>query len=509
MEYNLCKKSAAAAGWLLDTVSEEPVDVDITLPDYCPDIERILKCSLVPKVYMANVSDDRLNIEGSACIRVIYIDGGKGCPRSYEHSVPFSRSFPLKDSPDRYAVYTEIKPEYINCRALSPRRLSLHGAMSLYARVAVEKPLEYCAYEGGDDLLIKSEKEEISVLSGLCSEIFGLKEDVPMNGKPAIGSVINYRLTTRMTELKAIRNKIMLNAEGRLELMYLSGADGESIECVSYAFPISHIADCEGVEDDDMIDGRLDVMSCDLSHSDDALDGSSVLCLDMKLCFSVMCWRESEIELIDDAFSASIDVQPRMSPMSFCRRRRRLRFTDIAKECVSVEGDAFARVIDVHCERIQVGGTVSGGAPLLSSKADISVLYENADGEIRHLSREIDFDYNPSVEDCDSVESASGCVESLSYRIIDEHTVELRAEINYALTVCCNVSRTAVTGVSADDDAPVRTPDSALILYYADEGEHVWDISKRFCSRPSDIIAENNLEGDTLGEDIMLLIPTV
>ena len=35
---------------LLDTVAEQLADVDLTLPDYCPDIEKILKCTLVPKI---------------------------------------------------------------------------------------------------------------------------------------------------------------------------------------------------------------------------------------------------------------------------------------------------------------------------------------------------------------------------------------------------------------------------------------------------------------------------
>lgn len=507
MEYNLTKNSVRTAGWLLDTVSEEPVDVDLTLPDYCPDIERILKCSLIPKIYMANVSGDRLNVEGGACIRVIYLDGGKGCLRSFEHIAPFSQSFPLKDSPEQCAVYVDAKPEYINCRAMSPRKLSLHGAFSLYARVAVEKPLDYYAYEG-DDLQIKSDTEQVSALGGLCSDMFSLQEEVPMNGKPPVGSLITHRLNARITELKAIHNKIMLSAEGRLELMYQPSGEDNGVECMSYSFPISHIADCEGVEDGDMIDGRLDVMTYDLTVSDDALDGSSVLNLDMKLCFNAMCWRGEEITLMADAFSTQVEAQPRISPLSFCCERKRLHFTDIAKESIKLDGDNFARVIDVHCERIQVGAAISGGAPLLTSKATINVLYENADGEMKHLTRDIDFNYNPTVDNCDSIEGATACVDSLSYRIIDECTIELRAEIDYHLTVCKNVSRSAVTAVSADDDAPKKTNDSALILYYADDGEQIWDISKRFCSRPSDILAENALEDEVLHGDMMLLIPT-
>ena len=505
MEYNLCKKSAAAVGWLLDTVAEKPVDADITLPDYCPDIDRILRCVLIPKVYMANVSGDSLNVEGNTCVRVIYLDGGKGGIRCYEHTVPFSESFPLKDSPERYAVYVDLKPEYINCRAMSPRKLSLHGAFSLYARVAAEKPLTYCGYDG-DDLQVKTHTEQISALSGICSDLFSLSEEVPMNGRPAITSVIGDRLTARITELKAIHNKIMLTGEGRLELLYVS--DQNETESLSYTFPISHIADCEGVEDGDLLDGRLDVLSSDLSHSSDALDGSSLLSVDMKLCFNALCWREEKITLTEDAFSTTIDVQPRLSPLTFCSRRRCLRFTDIAKENISIDDDTFAKIIDVGCDRIQVSAAVSGGAPLLSAKAQFSVLYDNADGETKHLSRDIDFNYNPSVDGCDSVENTAASIDSLSYRIIDEHTIELRAEIGYRMTVCDNVSRSAVTAVTADDDAPENKPDSALILYYADKGEEIWDISKRFCSRPADIMTENALEDDVLHGDVMLLIPT-
>ncbi len=506
MEYNLTKQSAAAAGWLIDTVAEEPVDVDLTLPDYCPDIERILKCTLIPKVYMANVSGDSLNIEGSACIRVTYLDGGKGRLRSYEHTVPFSHSFSLKDSPERCAVYVDAKPEYINCRALSPRKLSLHGAFSLYARVAAEKPLEYFSYDG-DDLQVRSEKAAISALSGLCCDIFSLQEDAPMNGKPAVSSVISCRLTARITELKAIRNKIMLTAEGKLELMYLSD-ESDDVQCMTYAFPLSHITDCEGVEDGDLIDGRLDVLSCDISVSDDALGGSSVVGIETKLCFNALCWRQEEITLMTDAFSTATAAQPRLSPLTFCSRRQCLKFTDIASVSLALDGDTIARVIHVRCEQLRVSAAVSGGAPLLSAKAQIVVLYENADGELKTVTRDADFDYNPSVDDCDGVESATACAESLSYRILDDRTLELRAEIGYRITVCSKVSRTAVTAVTADDDAPVREQDSALILYYADAGEQVWDISKRFCSRPEDIMAENALEDDVLHGDIMLLIPT-
>ena len=62
MEYHLNKRSVSQRRNALDTASEQSVDFDLTLPDYCPDIERILSCTLDPNIYIANVSGDLADI---------------------------------------------------------------------------------------------------------------------------------------------------------------------------------------------------------------------------------------------------------------------------------------------------------------------------------------------------------------------------------------------------------------------------------------------------------------
>ena len=86
--------------------------------------------------------------------------------------------------------------------------------------------------------------------------------------------------------------------------------------------------------------------------------------------------------------------------------------------------------------------------------------------------------------------------------------MELRAELTFRLTLCCRRSCTVLTSVTADDDAPEREKNGALILYFTDSDDSVWDISKRFCSRPQDVIAENDLQGDSIEGGMMLMIPT-
>lgn len=507
MEYHLIKKSINSVRCALDTAAEQAVDIDLTLPDYCPDVERILSCTLMPQIYMSNVSGDRLSVEGGAKVRILYLDGEKGCLRSYEYTQPFSESLPLKGSVNDCAVSVEAKPEYMNCRAISPRKLSLHGAFSLYARAEESCETPYYAYEDGDDLQVKSEQVAASSLCGLCAESFSVQEDVSVNAKSGVSALLTYRIAARITELKTIRDKIMLSAELKLELMYLCGVDKPETECMSYSIPISRVVDCEGASEDAVIDGELSVMSADVRLSDDAADGSQLLLLDAKLCFTARCFEEREIAVLSDAFSVDREVQAREEPFS-CRSGVVCRaYTDIGKTNIGVE-DEIGRVIDVHCEKLNTSAVNNGGNVNITTKLCVGVLYENSNGEIRYVERDAEFPFLPDAGGCEEIARYKTTVDSLSYRLTDSRHMELRAEISYRLTLCSRKNCTVLTSVSADDDASAREKNGALILYYTDADDSVWDISKRFCSRVQDVIAENDLQGDAIEGGMMLVIPT-
>ena len=506
MEYHLTKKTISRLRYAADTVTEQAVDVDLSLPDYCPDIEKILSCTLIPEINMTNVSGDRLTIEGSSCVRVVYLDGDRMI-RVYEYRTPFSESLPIKGEAPDHVVYVDAKPEYLNCRALSPRKLSLHGAFSLSVRIAVRDDQPYYAYDDGDELQTKSDTLSVSTLCGMSSESFSVQEDISVSGKSDINTLISHRLSARITDMKAIQNKIMVNAELKLDLMYLSGIEEPELECMSYSLPISRVVDCEGVDENAVIDGELSVMSSDVHLSDDALDGSSVLSLDAKLCFNTLCYASCEIEVLSDAFSTEKDAQVQTEPFSCCSDILCRSFTDTGKATIGLE-EEIGKILDVHCEKLTASCTAADDKVTITARMTVGIYFEDQEGETRYVERDAEFSYCPDTQGSTEVLRLRAAADSLSYRLKDSRNIELRAEMCYRLTVCKRLSCAAVSSVSADDDAPKKTQDSTLILYYADDGDRVWDIAKRFCSRPADIIAENDLDGETIGAGMMLMIPT-
>ena len=67
-----------------DGVQECPVDTEYTLPDYCADIQKILKCIVTPEVTSVSAAGDSLTIDGCASMHVLYLDAKGGCVRGFD-----------------------------------------------------------------------------------------------------------------------------------------------------------------------------------------------------------------------------------------------------------------------------------------------------------------------------------------------------------------------------------------------------------------------------------------
>ena len=74
MDFKVMNKAISTNETLFDDFDERPVDCDFVLPDYCPDIAAVLKCTLKPVIQSKQLSGDRMLVDGQANIRVMYLD---------------------------------------------------------------------------------------------------------------------------------------------------------------------------------------------------------------------------------------------------------------------------------------------------------------------------------------------------------------------------------------------------------------------------------------------------
>lgn len=134
-----------------DTGTVAELSEDFTLPDYQPEVRRVLGVRAQAVVDGKYLSGDELEADGSVVYTVCYMDGDGGVAEASETS-PFTARVPLKSGDDRYSaadLVLSASAEGAVCRVSGPRRF----ALSSRVRVAVlsQKPADVAlAAEGFD-----------------------------------------------------------------------------------------------------------------------------------------------------------------------------------------------------------------------------------------------------------------------------------------------------------------------------------------------------------------------
>ncbi len=508
MEFNQENRSFCTPVAVLDTVAEQLADVDLTLPDYCPDIEKILKCTLTPKIQNKSLSGGQLQIDGYCIVNVMYIESIKKTVRCCEQSVNFSQSFSLKETPDNSVVITKTKSEYINCRALSPRRLVMHGAFSLYAKVLVQTAVKL--YSPSDaELETNRQTMRCADLKSFCQDQFSISEEISVADKPAIESILHSSVDVGITDSKAVTGKLMLNGEINLRMFYLTDVESGETGKIDYLLPFNRIIDCEGIDENTINCVSCDVMSYDIRLKNDALSEKPSVIIDIKLCVTEEGYVISDEEIITDAYSTGFASLPEWEQLKITGDIAPLTDSHIEKIAVKVDDGKITKILEIYADQITCDSVCDERGVCFSGKMNICMLALNEENRPVFIERSADYEHIISMPDCNRIRIASVRAASISYRLADDNTVEIRCELKINGSSFSENKLTAVKNVNVFEDKPVPAESCALTLYFAKEGEKLWDIAKSHNTRLDMLISENSAEKQTLDSPQMLLIPRI
>ncbi len=134
MEPKLLTTPAATCEAVLDTAAGHPIECEILLPDYCPDLMRVLTCRAEADVTKTAVRGTALSVEGTAAVTLLYL-GEVGGIRRAEQRVPFVHTFELPREVSEPVVFASAQREELSCRASSRRRIEVRGTLSVRAAV--------------------------------------------------------------------------------------------------------------------------------------------------------------------------------------------------------------------------------------------------------------------------------------------------------------------------------------------------------------------------------------
>ena len=159
---------------------EQAVDADFTLPDFCPDISKIFKCNAIPRIVSKSLNGASVTLDGNVTVTILYCDKeSRFC--SYEYIYPFSKTVELSRDASGGNVAAKVKCDYINCRAVTGRKIDIHGAVGINLRVFKRKCDEIISDIDDELIEVKRITSPATVPMGYAEKYLLIEEDIPLS----------------------------------------------------------------------------------------------------------------------------------------------------------------------------------------------------------------------------------------------------------------------------------------------------------------------------------------
>lgn len=517
---------------IYDGAAEQGIELDHVLPDYYPEIFRILKCIITPSISSESLSPEgKLTLDGSAGIKVLYLAENSSAIWCVDQRYTFSKSIDLGQRGANSCVTVTPKADYCTCRATSPRRIDVRGAISLRVRafaqtqcVLPEIPQEMqvktkalCAGDASaaGAVLGAGSACGTGAVCGktLCAEKhFSVREEID-TGASGIGFIIWSSAPVKVTDIRVIADKAVVKGSVTVNALYAlrsaENADGgcSETEKMTAEIPVSAILDIDGITDSHVAFPELYVTSCELTPS----EGSGLISCELLLKCRVIAMKEQPAQIPVDAYSTEYESEFTTAPIKLCADPRSVSKQFSLKS--AIDGSELQSVWDCRCELSNITCRPKDSDSLLLSGQLLSrAAGRNAQGVPVIVEKQDAFEQEiPAARVTDNTLcDISAVVSDCGFTMRSDGAIDITAQCELCGRLFEQMTENAISSVTLHEDKPkTRSDDYALRIYYAHGEEDCWSVAKRFNTTALAIMRENDAESEQSALSGMIVIPTI
>ena len=492
---------------LYSSAVEQSIDCDVTLPDYCPDIMRILKCNVLANVSNAKINGDRVTADGTAVIKVIYTDDNNKI-FCYEHEYPFSKFAELSGSADSASFSVCIKNSYANCRAVSKRRIDIHGAISMKISVDSVSNDSMICNAVGDGVQTRKKSVEFSSVTSTVSKAFQISEVESLSSSnPNIGKILFINASPILNETKIIRGKALLKGEICITVVYCADGDANEACQLSYSIPFNEIAEIDSLNDESIISVFLCSLQANAEPKADNDGSYRFLSLSTDIQAVITSYDKKSSGTICDAYSTQTMLDTKYKTTEFKSIRQCLKDTVLCKQSIDIASASPSKIYSATVGLPESSCTFENDKMIIKGSVPVDIIAIGEDGVPSYCQRSADFEYSCSVDaECPQC-NYSLCVTGYNCTLSADGKAEFKCEMHLIAEISSVCSRKTLSELCASQNGELIKKNPSLTVYFCSGGESVWDIARKYNTTVEEIMDENNLTADNLQENMMIMIP--
>ncbi len=486
---------------------EKNIEQELVLPDYCGDIKRILRCTVTPGIQSVSTSGQRVTVRGEVLIRLVYADDKEKID-CYEKTVELSLGGQFAENQENPVVVASASADYVNCRAVNPRKVSVSSGVSVICSVrGVANKEILCSAGDGVEVCKRSCSEESLICQG--EKTFDMSETVVLDkDKPAVSKIIRQDAFVIIESRKAVEGKLLIKGELVVRVIYCPAESENKTVKLIHKMPLSQIADIEGLTRECNIRTVCKVNNLTVTPRSDSSGAGRLLDVAARIGCFVCGTALKEYEYISDCYSVSSPKEcsyvQKETLSCVYEGKRELSLTS------SVQLSPVKEICDVWVSDKRVRLTPSHDKVRSELRLTLCVL--GFDENACPVYKETEAEFESDIELKKSCEEVM-CdfdfdVTDVRWSGVNQGSAEITVMINADIRIC-SVEHIRLVNDIKDKEEKTLCHRPALTLYYCSKGEKVWDIAKKYCTTVDALCRENGIEGDKVNEAKMLMIPCV
>lgn len=473
--------------------------LETVIPEYCPDVARIVETVGQLKIRDKTLSAGRLTVSGAVKVTILYTSEESAGLRSMILPIPFTC---VADDPQLQncrSVCVCGRLQLVEARVVTGRKLYIRVIPQFEIEGICDATYTVCTdVEKKQGLHMRRREEELLLLTGVLERTFHFNQEfLPEPGRGVPEDLLLDRVYLRIAGCQRMGGKLLMKGEALVTVLYR--ADNRDLCSHEVVLSFSQIVDAPHLPDEAIYQAEAWAEEFDVRLV--RTDGGIGFGAAMRIGLMIKVYEKRLVPYIDDVYGTKCDITAQCRGQHIEQTQPAQSWhQDIVQRLEFGQGKPFVYVTGLECGAVSM--IPDGEHTLLQTNLRVKLLYLDESGAPVSTERSVDVTVQlPQMPD----RARASCAPVVLN--IGANSCELRIPVDFfteqTLHRCLNTLTSAEWQESSNRELP------SLVLRKTTAGEDLWDVAKTYQTDPELIQKANDLKvGDPL-PDGMLLIPKV
>ncbi len=488
---------------LWDTVLDKETEFDGTLPDYCPDVIRLIRVDCTPYTDTCQIIDGKLQISGRVIYDILYEADHKNKLRfcSFTQEFRHTADLPKNDleSPEAYCNATCSK---ITCRMLSPRRLLLRARLELHTTVSGMTAVSLLSTQPVEDVFFVKKPLRYDVPGETVKKEFRFDEALPLlQGEDSIGEMVFGTVTVQPPQATVTRGSVLAKTNAVVKVLYQpeDTSLGGNYRMVVKNLPLTLSVETPEAEEGKLCSLKLEMGAHSVLPELDQYGESRML----KACFTVNAavrtMGVAETEVAEDLFTPGLITTAARKEISLPRLASVVDRSFTVDLKLPAEDPVFTALYDTSVRAGRTKASPGEGGVELTGNLTVSALGEGMDG-VLHRDHTSEFEQFIPAEIPEGLSEIG--VEITPFEVLPT----LHSDGSISARVICNATLSFYTKEQVSflcDPVTQTEPEEedpySVAYFYPAKTDTLWSVAKKYRVDPAKLKADNPTSFDENG----------